>query len=425
MATRIAGLGHRRDVSRTWPRGHARAGDHEEAGYAVIATGTFVVLAATLLSPGIDAVTAHFKETGTRFGTPDLLAKMMITTPAAVVGLVAPFGGYLLDRLGRRSVLLAGVLLYGIAGSIGGLLSDPIALLASRVVFGLGVAAILLSTTTLIGDYFDGRERRQMLGWQIAAISLVSTGGMFLAAYLLSHSWRLPFAVYGLILLLLPWVWATVDEPREAEKSDDQADESEHGVPWHKVGLIFTASFFALAIFHIATTQIPSYLKELGYGSPYATAAIVSIISIVGVPSSMLFDKARDRFSNQVLLIGVFGIGAIGFAIAGAYQSIWTLCIGLAVFGSLYGLRTPAFNAWLLNVAPAKYRGRLVGGLTAATFFGIFASPLLSNPLKEAVGMPKVILVAAGLQAVFAGAFAYFAIVRNNDDKSEADAATA
>ena len=456
MATKIAGHHGRRWVSRPAPRvASAAAGEHEEAGYAVIAVGTFVVLASTLLSPGIEAITQHFEQSGSgqggalsglfggawggSLGSPDLLAKMMVTMPAVVVALVAPFGGWLLDRIGRRSVLLAGVVIYGLGGAAGGLLSSPLAMLGSRVVFGLGVAAILLSTTTLIGDYFDGRERRQMLGWQIAAISVVSTVGMFLAAWLVSFSWRWPFAVYAVVLLLLPWAWGTIDEPSEAEKSGpsdaadeadeadeaDADDEGESSVPWHTVGLIYAASFFALVVFHLATTQIPGYLDELGYGSPYATAAIVSIIGLVGVPSSILFDKARDRFDNQLILVGVFGLGAVGFAIAGAYQSIWTLCVGLVVFGLLYGMRTPAFNAWLLNVAPPEYRGRLVGGLTAATFFGIFASPLLSNPLKEAVGMPAVILVAAVLQAVFAVAFAYFAVWKPSregaDDPNDSD----
>ena len=412
------------------------AGD-VSTGAAIIATGTLVVLASTLLSPGIEAIQKSFEEQGGGFASPQLMAKMMVTAPAVVVGLIAPFGGWMLDKLGRRRVLLAGLAIFGLAGGVGGLLSSPVALLASRIVFGFGVAAILLSTTTLIGDYYDGRERQKMLGWQIAAIAIVATAGMFAAAWLVQQSWRWPFAIYTLALVLLPWAWKAIDEPDEAEDAAEEsegdptgetagssaADDERGSIPWHTVGFIYVATFLALAIFHLATTQIPSYLEELGYGSPYMTATIISIISIVGVPSSLLFERARRQFSNQSLLISVFSVGAVGFFIAGCYESIWTLVVGLAVFGLLYGFRTPAFNAWLLNVAPERYRGRLVGGLTSASFLGIFASPLLSDPLRNAVGMPWVILIAAALQAVFAGAFAWFAIRQTGSDEAAESAA--
>ena len=184
--------------------------------------------------------------------------------------------------------------------------------------------------------------------------------------------------------------------------------------------LIYGGSFFALAIFHLATTQIPGYLKELGHGSPYASAGVIAMMSLLAIPSSLLFDKLRDYGSAQLLLVIVFGVGAVGFAIAGLRESLLLLLFGLAVFSIPYGMRTPSFNDWLFDVAPSKYRGRLMGGLTAATFGGIFASPLLSTPLNEWVGMPYVILIAAGLQAVFAAAFAYFAIVKPGGDDGEA-----
>ena len=417
------------DSDESADEGETERGDHapsQSAGYAVIATGTLVVLASTLLAPAIPQLTSHFESTQSNasgsggWASPDLLAKMMITAPAIVVGVLSLAGGWLLDRIGRRVVLLAGIVLFGLAGGIGGVLTSPAALIGSRVVFGFGVAGILLASSTLIGDYYDGRKRQQMLGRQIAAIAVVSTAGMFLAAWLVqTFSWRWPFAIYLLALPMLPWAWKTVEEP-EIDDEEDEADSGDGSIPWATISLIYAASFFALAIFHLATTQVPTYLDELGYGSVYMTALVVSIISVCGVPSSLLFQKARDRFSNQTLLVAVFAVGAVGFLIAGVYESIATLCLGLAVFGTLYGFRTPAFNAWLFNAAPAAYRGRLVGGMTACCFFGIFASPLLSNPLRDAIGMPYVILVAAGLQAAFAGAFFYFAIARRKDDEAEA-----
>ena len=387
-------------------------------GLPVLATGTMVILSTVLLSPGLDKLVKHLEEQPESFASPDVLGKVLVTAPAAVVALLAVFGGYLLDRVGRRPVLLAGLAIFGIAGCAGGLLSSPVALFGSRIALGLGLACILLSSTTLIGDYFDGHERRKMLGWQIAMISTTSVVCLFMAAFLVEYSWRYPFAIYGAAFALLPWAWAQVPEPSDEATSDDTAEEDDDSgsIAWHTIGLIYGGSFLALAIFHLATTQIPGYLEELGYGSPYMSAAIIGGMSVIGIPSSLLFDKVRDKISGRTLLLIVFGVGAVGFAIAGSKQAMWTLLVGLSVFSLPYGFRTPAFNGWLLDEAPAKYRGRLMGGLTAATFAGIFCSPLISNPLNEAVGMPTVILIAAVCQALFAAAFGYFALVRGKGE---------
>ena len=402
---------------------------------AVIASGALVILSTVLLSPGLDQLIKHLEEQGDSFASPETLGKVLVTTPAAVVAVMAFFGGWLLDRVGRRPVLLAGLAIFGVAGAAGGLLSSPVPLLISRVFVGVGLAGILLSSTTLIGDYYDGRERRTMLGWQLAFLSTSSVVMLFLAAYLVqNYSWRHPFAIFATSLLLLPWAWKTVHEPTEEQK-ESQCEDAEKeqpacedgGLPWHQIALIYGGSFLALAIFHIATTQIPGYLDELGYGSPYASAGVIAMMSAVAVPSSLLFDRVRDKLSPRSLLLIVFGVGAAGFLIAGVKQHIATLLVGLFVFSLPYGLRTPSFNDWMLNVAPPKYRGRLMGGMTAATFAGIFCSPLISNPLDKAFGMPAVILIAAGMQAAFAGAFAYFAIFRRElsqeDQSSEEEAA--
>ena len=149
------------------------------------------------------------------------------------------------------------------------------------------------------------------------------------------------------------------------------------------MAIIDAGAFFALAIFHLATTQIPGYLKQLGYASPYMTAGVIALMSLIAIPSSLLFGKIGGALIDPTILLLVFAFGAVGFAVAGAGGSLAMLLVGLAIFSLPYGLRTPAFNDWSLDTAPECYRGRLTGGLTAATFAGIFASPLLSTLLMR------------------------------------------
>ncbi|MNO05847.1 Major Facilitator Superfamily protein [compost metagenome] len=55
------------------------------------------------------------------------------------------------------------------------MLDDLGAILLSRAGLGLAEAVIMTCCTALIGDYFDGRERVQLLSWQTIVTSLSAT----------------------------------------------------------------------------------------------------------------------------------------------------------------------------------------------------------------------------------------------------------
>ena len=69
------------------------------------------------------------------------LIPLLVTAPSLAVAIVAPFAGLVIDRVGRRPPLFAGLVLYAIAGTAGLYLNSLEAILASRLVLGLGVAA--------------------------------------------------------------------------------------------------------------------------------------------------------------------------------------------------------------------------------------------------------------------------------------------
>ena len=176
---------------------------------------------------------------------------------------------------------------------------------------------------------------------------------------------------------MLPSAWGWVAEPSDVAKAGDEPQDGNHdsdseqdddsdssSIPWAEIMLLYTGIFFALAFHQLGTTQIPGYLDKLGYSSPYATAGILAIIMGFGIPSSLLFRRVNEHWGGRKILLSVFALGAIGFGVAGAKESILLLVIGLVVFSLPYGWRTPAFSEWLLDVAPGRYRGRLTSEMT-------------------------------------------------------------
>ena len=401
---------------------YGERGNTPAAGFAakaaVVACGTLVVLATVLVSPGVPAMRQHFGDAG------ETLVKLVVTAPALAIMLLSPVGGWLCDRVGRRPVLLAGLAGFAVFGSAGWWTPEIWSLLASRVLLGASTGAILIATGTLIGDYAEGEERQTWLGFQVAAVSVVSAGTTLLAAWLVGGGqglisgggggdWRSPFALYllGLPLLPLAW-WAVVEPPRERDTGGAWSN-----VPWAKVLPVCGVAFGLLVIYNLATTQVPTYLSDdLDRDSPMWTAGLLAVISLVGIPSALYYRRLRERFDIGPILISVLVTGAAGFAVAGAWQSLAGLLVGVFVYSVLYGTQTPAVQDWTLSTSGGSVRGKVMGLLNAATFAGSFASPLISQPLADAYGVPAVFGIAAGLQVLFAVGFVIAICVRRTGE---------
>ena len=99
------------------------------------------------------------------------------------------------DRSGRRPVLLAGLVVFSAAAAAGTLVSDADALIAVRAVMGLGAAAIMPSTLSIITTVFPAGERdRAVAVWAGVAGGSALVGLLVSGALLEAFSWESVFA---------------------------------------------------------------------------------------------------------------------------------------------------------------------------------------------------------------------------------------
>src|SRR4051812_4744229 len=114
--------------------------------------------------------------------------------------------GALGDRLGRRPVLLVGLVVFSAAAAGGMLVDSPGALIAVRAVMGLGAAAIMPSTLSIITNVFQEGERDRAVSiWAGVAGGSALLGLLVSGALLEAFSWDSIFgfsAVLGLIALV-------------------------------------------------------------------------------------------------------------------------------------------------------------------------------------------------------------------------------
>ncbi len=128
--------------------------------FTILAGSSLSVLAVTILAPALPAMTTAFKDVPNS----DLLVRLVLTTPALFIAIGAPISGFLLDRLGRKPVLIVGLFVYALAGSAGFYLNTIYVILISRAILGLSISAIMSGFTTLLMDYFEGKELERFMG---------------------------------------------------------------------------------------------------------------------------------------------------------------------------------------------------------------------------------------------------------------------
>ena len=103
-------------------------------------------------------------------------------------GLLLPLG-VLGDRFGRRKLLLAGLTIFGTASAAAAFTSSPVQLAVARGVMGVGGAATMPATLSILGNIFDERERGRAIAIWTSVAGLAAAAGPVAGGLLLSRFW--------------------------------------------------------------------------------------------------------------------------------------------------------------------------------------------------------------------------------------------
>jgi EmrB/QacA subfamily drug resistance transporter len=120
----------------------------------------------------------------------------------ALAGLLLP-AGVLGDRLGRRRLLLVGLVLFGASSIAASRMTTPDGLIAMRAVMGAGAAIILPLTLSILPTMFSERERPRAIAVAAVGTMLGLPLGPLVAGWLLTHyDWGTVFLINGPVVVL-------------------------------------------------------------------------------------------------------------------------------------------------------------------------------------------------------------------------------
>lgn len=360
----------------------------------LLLTSTLTVMAAATIAPALPSMEQQFEAVPNA----DFLVRLVLTLPALLIALTAPLAGVIVDRFGRKRLLIMGTALYAVAGTSGFIAPTLGLVLLSRVFLGLAVAGIMTSVTTLITDYYADAQRAHLLGLQAGFIGFGAVVFLTLGGFLADVSWRHPFLIYGMALPLLPFVVMALREPDSGSASPQPSDSLPvDTTPWGLLGMLYLMMLITQITFYMIPVQLPFHLVDLVDASASQSGIAIAALSLTYALTSMSYGWLDARLGHMGLVVAGFGLIAIGFGVI-AFAAGWVMIyIGLIISALGLGMLVPNFNVWLASEVPAAIRGRALGGLTTALFLGQFLSPLVSQPIANAtsVGLSYAVVGAA------------------------------
>jgi MFS family permease len=355
----------------------------------LLAGSCLSVLGAVLIAPVLPQMTDHFA------GVPgaDVLVPIVLTVPALIIGLTAPFAGFIADRIDRKRVLIVAMAGYTVFGTAPLYLDTLGSIIGSRVLVGLCEAAIMTCCTTLIADYWSGPRRSRYLGLQTLLASVSATVFLGLGGALGSSGWRTPFWLYLVAIVLAVPMALFIWQPSSPGTSRELPP-----IPWRQLRVPCLVTLVGGVVFYALIVELSFVLDEAGVTATATIGALSALMSLATAIAAGSFAKLSGRTPRELLPVA-FGLSAAGFLVIWSSGSVAVITAGAVLTGAGTGLLLPVLLTWATNGLKFAERGRGTGLWTGTLFIGQFLSPVLITGLAGAVGGLRPALGVLGIVA--------------------------
>jgi EmrB/QacA subfamily drug resistance transporter len=225
-----------------------------------------------------------------------------------VIAALVVTGGRLGDMFGRRTVFTIGLVVFAGGSVLSGAAWSEGAIIAGRVVQGIGAAAMLPLSLSIVCDVFGEADQPRALGIWAAISALALAIGPLIGGLLIDLDWRLIFWINVPVLALGAVVMVAVVPETRDESATHRLDIA---------GLVV----LAVGLTAIVLPLIES--AEWGFGSARTLGVLGLGVLLLGAFWVVEHRVAQPIVEFQLFRNGpYFGASAAAFALVGAYWSL-------------------------------------------------------------------------------------------------------
>ena len=368
------------------------------------------------------------------------------------------FFGWFGDRVGRKSTLIATLLLMGIATALMGLLpgyaqiglAAPLLLSILRFLQGAGVGGEWGGSVLLSMEFGDDRRRGFWTSWPqtgvpvglaLSALAVLAFQALFPGTAFFTIGWRIPFLLSAVLIVVGLYIRLRILETPDFRRVKQEGRVSHIPVLevfrhyWREIILSALLRSAEQAPFYIFTTFLLAYgvkVLKLSTNLLYAGLVITAIISFVMMPT---YSAISDRVGRKRwYMIGCVLMAAFAFPYFLLLQTKMSVIVVIAIVLSI-----SLFHDWLYGPQAAliserfgtslRYSGASLGyqlaSITAGGPAPIIATYLVANS-KTIIGptAPSYTLIACFIIFMAVVSFISTALLREYSGKAAAQDVT-
>ncbi|MBO0440067.1 MFS transporter [Candidatus Enterococcus ikei] len=324
--------------------------------------------------------------------------------------------GFLVDKIGKKKVLIPGFVVFGIAAFLISQATSISMIYFGSVLAGLGCGSFYGSAYSLTSQNIP-QEKRSFSTAIVNSGSAVGSGlGLILSSFLvvqLQFPWQtMMYISVALIVVMLVAFIAIIRnnkedaeflaqteaaEVAEAEKNEAPVVEKEHvsvkKLFAPKMLFAYILYFATCYAYYMTVTWLPNFLgTERGFEGA-AIGFSASLVAFASIPGALFFSRLADKFMHkkvQFIVILEF-LAAVMLLLTVQATNSTILLIGLILYGFLGKLAVePIIISWLGENAPKVGIGTTLG---VFNFFGMMSSviaPTLTGSISDATGSKEM-----------------------------------
>ncbi|MBN1146818.1 MAG: MFS transporter [Anaerolineales bacterium] len=345
------------------------------------------------------------------FGASGRALGALMATYAVMQFIFAPVWGSISDRIGRKPVLIVGVLGNALAQLLFGLSTQLWMLFAARILAGALSSASLPTAMAYIGDSTSARERGGGMGMLGAAMGIGMVLGPGLAGWLAERSLALPFFLAaGLSFAALLFIWAALPEslpPEARDTSGAKVRGPQVGEMWAALSspigfLLFLAFLISFGLTSFEGVFGLYALERFGYG-PREVGLLLMLIGVISAAAQgALTGPLTRRWSEATVIKASLLASAIGFPLMLLARNLAGIVLTISFFILSNALLRPSVSSLTSQRAPGG-QGVAMGLNNAFMSLGRSAGPLLAGFLFDAnINLPYLggaVIMMAGFAA--------------------------
>lgn len=379
---------------------------------AILSISFLSLIATAAMAPALTGIQNHF------LSASPVLVKLVITLPALICIPVSLLNTNFLKYMSDKLLIIIGLLLFLIGGLCSAIAPNIYTLLITRGILGLGLGITAPMSLVLIGEYFEGKERAKFMGFSTASTNLGGIVSTLIVGVLANISWRVSFLIYLLVAVVLLMVIFYLPSKKKANETSEK--HNLHNTT-EKVKLnksVFKYSFIiflALVAFYAVPTNMDFLIKTKNLGGDSVSASLVSLSTLSSLVSALLFGKFIKVLKKYYSVV-IFILMAIGFALAGYGNNLFTIELGIILGGYGFGSIIPYTMLFASNIVHKTHTSLAILIITTGLYLGEFVSPMILQSIANIIGIKNSTgnFYAAAIIAIIALICSIYAALRED-----------